>query len=81
MAIIREFLRHFGETQHFKNIIYFMLAATLCTMILRKLNLPDKFWDLMLVITGYYFGSRNVSVGNANDRAENRSERREDKEQ
>ena len=66
---MKTLLEHFGETQHYKNLIYLLLISTLCTLIYFQIPIPEKFWDLIMVISGVYF----VSGGNRKNNNVNNS--------
>ncbi len=64
---MKQFLDHFGEPQHFKNVIYLIIVVTICYLVIVKADIPEHFWSTFSLITGYYFGSSRLKNGNGND--------------
>jgi len=62
---IEDIVRHFTTLEHFKNLIYVLLISTLCYLTVKEFNvkreIPRDFWNIILLVTGHYFGQRNGS--------------------
>jgi len=66
---MKNLLDHFGQSQHFKNLVYFLMMLTLCLMLWYAKAIPDKFWNIILLVTGYYFGSNgNIKLNKDKDK-------------
>lgn len=53
-------IHHFGQSEHFKNLVFLMMMSVLSVMILKQMPIPQEYWGMTSFVAGYYFGSNKT---------------------